>query len=401
MDAAPPSRIHSMRSDGARPLARSPAAVLPTHAPVRPLLVLALVSLARCAPSPRAIVAASSAQSAGATSRTIAATDDPRDAQPHPRDTAPTPLLRVQNAPQCPLSFADADVELARVSGVAITACDVALLSIASLREGGAPLSARQALARAVLDAAFAREASARPGLLDDETRERVDRTLSDAVVRDAARAVFIAPDRASIERYFNEHRAELDREARVHVRAIGVESESSARAIVRELQAGAPFERLAAERSSLSGARRDEGDLGLCTVEGSEVVPRTVAQRAFALGEFGAIDPEPVRVETTVRVGRRRRPRTTVRWYVVQRLERTEAEPATLEGAARRIAFRLGSSAWREALLRQRGEVLTRARAQDPVTIDDRALRSVTVRVERAAPRARTRGRVAAPRRR
>lgn len=320
--------------------------------------------------------------------------------------SAPWSVARAQNSPPCPLSFVDADVELARVGTVAITACDVALVSLASLREGGAPLTAREALARAVFEAAFAREAEARPALLDDASRDRVDRTLADAVVREAARRAFVAPSRAEIERYFAAHRADFDREPRVHVRAIAVDSEGRARAVVRELQAGASFEHIAAERSVLSGARRDEGDLGLATIEGNDLVPRAVAQRAFALAEFGAIDPEPVRVEVQERVGRRRRVRTRVRWFVVQRLERTEAEAATVESAARRIAFRLGSSSWREALVRQRAEVLERARAVDSVSIDERALRSVSIRSAPApAPAARTSRarthRVAAPRRR
>lgn len=323
--------------------------------------------------------------------------------------TQVAPAIRAQNAPSCPLSFADSDVELARVGGASITACDVALASIASLREGAAPLTAREALSRAVLDATFAREATARSGLVDDETRGRLDRTLADAVVREAARRGYVPPSRGEIERYFSAHRADFDREARVHVRAIALDSEARARAIARELQAGAPFEQLASAHSVLAGARRDEGDLGLCTVEGNDLVPRAVAQRAFALTEFSAVDPEPVRVEVQERVGRRRRLRTRVRWFIVQRLERTEAEPATVESVARRIAFRLGSSSWREALLRQRGEVLTQARATDAVTIDERALRSVVIlsAPARGAAPARTRTsrarthRVAAPRRR
>jgi parvulin-like peptidyl-prolyl isomerase len=306
------------------------------------------------------------------------------------------------------LRFADADVELARVDGVAITACDVALFSLTALREGSAPLSAREALARAVREATFAREAEARPGLVDQASSDRIDRTLADAVIRDAARRVYVAPTRAEIERYFAAHRADFDREARVHVRAIAVLHESSARALIRQLQAGAPFEHVAAEHSVLDGARRDEGDLGLVTIEGNDIVPRAVAQRAFALTEYGAIDPVPVRVEVRVqeRVGRRRRVRTRVRWYVVQRLERIEPEVATLESAARRIAFLLGTSSWREALLRQRAEVLDRARAVDSVSIDEHALRWVSIRRAPAAATAARTGRtrthrIAAPGRR
>jgi peptidyl-prolyl cis-trans isomerase C len=365
-----------------------------------------LVLLARCAPAPSEHARAQGAVSVGGAAERASSVLFVEDASDRDAAAPSSERARVQNSPACPLSFADSDVELARVGGAAITACDVALVALVSLREGGAPLTAREALARAVLEATFAREAEARAGLIDEASRDRLNRTLADAVVREAARRVFVAPSRAEIERYLAAHRADFDREPRVHVRAIAVESEARARAIVRELQAGAAFEHLAAERSVLGGARRDEGDLGLSTAEGNELVPRAVAQRAFALTEFGAIDPEPVRVEVQERVGRRRRVRTRVRWFVVQRLERTEAEPATVESAARRIAFRLGSSSWREALQRQRGEVLERARAVDSVTIDERALRSVSIQSAPAGgasprtSRSRTH-RVAAPRRR
>lgn len=375
---------------------------------MRKIATILLVLLARCAPAPSEHGRASSAIraiSAGGAAERASTAAAPEDASAQDASAASL-VARSQNSPSCPLSFADADVELARVGGLAITACDVALYSLASLREGGAPLSAREALGRVVLEAAFAREAEARAGLLDEASRDRLDRTLADAVVREAARRAFVAPSRGEIERYFAAHRAEFDREPRVHVRAIAVDSERRARQVVRELQAGASFEHIAAERSVLNGARRDEGDLGLTTIEGNDLVPRAVAQRAFALAEFGAIDPEPVRVEVQERVGRRRRVRTRGRWFVVQRLERVEAEAATVESVARRIAFRLGSSSWRDALLRQRAEVLERARAVDPVTIDERALRTVSIQSAPAArltaltSRSRTH-RVAAARRR
>lgn len=360
--------------------------------------VLAL--LLACAPAPRH-TPSSLASSGSASLPAVAAPNDAgSNASSTNADVVSAAVLpRSNSGVECPLRFADADVELARVAGTAITACDVALFALSALREGGAPLSPREALARTVLDATFARQWQSQPTLGDQELRERIDRTLADAAVREAARRRFVGPDRAEIQRYFDAHRSDFDREARVHVRAIALESESRAREIISELRAGAAFERLAEERSTLPSARRDQGDLGLSTREGSDYVPRALAERAFALSEFAAVDPEPVRVEVTELVGRRRRPRTRVRWFVLQRLERIEAEPATLEAVARRIAFRLSSGGWREALLRERGAILEQARAVDAVTIDDRALRTVRLRNDRAqrAPSASPRGRSSA----
>lgn len=359
--------------------------------------VLAL--LLACAPAPRHAPAGLGSSGSAAITTVATLGDAGSDASTSEGSLASTaPLSRANSGAECPLSFADADVELGRVAGAPITACDVALFALSSLREGGAPLSAREALARAVIDATFAREWQARTALNDQELRARIERTLADAAVRDAARRRFVGPDRAELQRYFDAHRADFDRDARVHVRAIALDSEARARAVIDELRGGAAFERLAEERSTLPSARRDQGDLGLCTREGSDYVPRPLAERAFALSEFAAVDPEPVRVEVTELVGRRRRPRTRVRWFVLQRLERIEAEPATLESAARRIAFRLSSSGWREALLRERGALIERARAIDAVTIDERALRTVRIRDERP-PRPRSASR--APRRR
>lgn len=359
--------------------------------------VLAAVLLTRCAPAPSAIHSAPSlgAQGSGASQQLTVADVQPVDA------ASAAPLVRAISVSRCPLIFDDADVELARVGGQSITACDVALVSIASLREGGAPLSPREALARAVRDATFAREASSRGLDREPETLERLQRTLEDGVVRDAARRVFVAPERATIQRYFDEHRAEFDRSARVHVRAIVLDNERAARDAIRALGQGADFAELARARSIIAGAQRDDGDLGLAMEEGSDLVPRAVAQRAFALSEFGAVDPDPVRVEVTALVGRRRRPQTRVRFFVVQRLERIEAEPATLDGVARRIAYRLSLSGFRAALVRVRSELLAAAQATDAVSIDARALSRVSLRVETRSGRARRSSRVAAPRRR
>lgn len=319
------------------------------------------------------------------------------------------PLPRAPRGEPCLLRFADADVELARVAGASVTACDVALAALVRAREGAAGEDPRAVTTRVVREWVLSEEARARGLERDGETRRRVERTLADALVRDAARRAFVAPDAETIGRYFDEHRGEYEPRARVHVRAIALESEAEAREVLRALAAGAEFERLAAERSTLPGARRDEGDLGLTTDEGSDLVPRAVAQRAFALEEFSAIDPDPVRVETLERVGRRRvRTRVRVRWFVVQRLERLEAEPVTLDAVARRIAYRLSLSAWRSALVRARGEAIAAAAAVDSVSIDAQALSRVRLRLERPAPRepvetrqAPRRRRVAAPRRR
>ncbi len=350
-----------------------------------------------CAPAPLApsTVAVAPSRPSGS-AQTPAADVAPADA------TAPGTVERTYSSSRCPLSFDGADIELARVAGQSITACDVALLSLAALREGGSPLAPRDALSRAVRDATFAREATARGLDRDAETQERLQRTLADALARDATRRSWVAPERSTIQRYFEEHRAEFDRVARVHVRAVVTSSEPAARAALRELSAGRDFGELARARSVAAGAERDDGDLGLVTEEGNELVPRAVAQRAFALTEFASVAPDPVRVEVTERVGRRRRPRTRVRFYVVQRLERIDAEPATLEAVARRIAFRLSLTSFRAALVRARGELLAGAQSVDAVSIDSRALTTVSLRPVPAPARSSGASRrVAAPRRR
>jgi hypothetical protein len=360
-----------------------------------------VAALQACAPGPPRAPETPGVAATSGGARSIV----PAIARAGERDESPSELLELvqaPDAPRCPTSFEHHAVLLARVGGEPLTGCDLALDALRATREGVAPESPSAAASALVRDAVFAREATVR-GLSQDPTvRARIDQTLADAVVRAQARVGFAVPDRAAIERYFAQHRADFDRAARVHVRAIAVEHEQDARSILDALRAqGARFEELAVARSVLTGARRDQGDLGLVDRDGSELVPAAVAAIAHGLEAFGALAPDPVPIQTSVTVSgsRRRRPRVRVqtRWYVVQRLERVDAEPATVESAARRIAFRLVRDGWTARVDAARASLLESARARDPVTIDPSALRRVALRIE--PPR--RRGRVAGARRR
>jgi hypothetical protein len=308
---------------------------------------------------------------------------------------------RAPDASPCPVEFEHRDVSLGRVGGRVLTACDLAIDALLATREGAAPVRPSLAAQALLRDALLAREAEARRLDADPIVRGRIDRTLADALVRVAARDGFVAPGRAEIERYFTQHRSEFDRPARVHVRAIAVDHEQDARSILAALRApDVRFEDLAVARSVLPGARRDQGDLGLVDANGGELVPPSVAAVAHGLGAFGELAQEPVRVEVAVTIpgrGRRRRTRQQVRWYVVQRLERLEAESITMESAARRVAFRLVGGAWTARVASARASLIELARTRDTVAIDPAALRRVALRIEAT----RGRGRVAGARRR
>jgi peptidyl-prolyl cis-trans isomerase C len=114
-------------------------------------------------------------------------------------------------------------------------------------------------------------------------------------------------------ERYEGLKQSEDFAKDEVHARHILTESEEEARAVIVELQGGADFAALAAERS-VGPSAEGGGDLGFFRRE--QMVPE-FAEAAFAL-EPGEITTEPVQ--------------TQFGWHVIMVLDRRTAEPTFAE---------------------------------------------------------------------
>jgi hypothetical protein len=335
-----------------------------------PFAPLALFALAACAPMTGAPARASH----------VGATPAARDAA-SPVAQRPRPDLPRVEGLACPIAFDDADVVLARVGDVTLTACDVAVAAARNIREGRPALPPREILRELVADAMLADEARARGLERDPSVARRVRETLAAGVVRAEALAAArdALPSEEDVARYYEAHRADFTISERVHLREVVLADEARARATLRDA-AIVPFETLVAERSTAPEARRDQGDLGLVPREGNDRVPRAVAEAGFALAEPGAVHPEPIRVETTEYVGRRRRPRTRVSWHVVQLLARVPERTLPLEDVARIIRHRLAHRSYEAAREAVRARLLTEARTAHPPTIHEPALRRTRV---------------------
>src|SRR5262249_9671297 len=103
--------------------------------------------------------------------------------------------------------------------------------------------------------------------------------------------------------------------EPEVHARHILVQSEDEAKAVIKELEAGKPFEQVAAERSKGSSGQNG-GGLGYFTEK--DMVPE-FAQAAFAMkpGEFS---------KTPVK--------TQFGWHVIKVEDRRDRQPPSFEEA-------------------------------------------------------------------
>lgn len=282
----------------------------------------------------------------------------------------------------CPVAVEDAGVEVARVAGVSLTVCDVAVRAWQRTREGLAPLGVRALVDELVAEegaAALAREEAAGGGLRDRAMAE----TLAEGLLRAEALARVAVPDEAAMARWYAAHAGDFQRPARVRARWAILRTEGGARAAIAALVAGeTDFEGVLA--GSIDPLRaRDHGDLGeLRREEVPAAVGGAVVEAAFALTRDGAVTERPVRVSvtTTVTVRRRQRARRVAGWAVVQRLGRREAEVLPLEAVRRRVQHRMMRERYEAARDEARARWEERLRAQVEAAIDARGLGAVRV---------------------
>lgn len=244
---------------------------------------------------------------------------------------------------RCPVAVQHADVEVARVAGVALTVCDVAVRAWQRTREGLPALGARALVDELVAEegaAALMREEAPGGGLRD----RAVAATLAEGLVRAEALARVTAPDEAALARWYAAHAEDFRRPARVRARWAILRTQRAAQIAILAMERGAEFEDVLAD--SIDPLRaRDHGDLGeLRREEVPAAVGRAVVEAAFALSEDGEVAPRPVRVAVTTRVTvrRRQRARRVAGWAVVQRVWRREAEVLPLEAVRRRVLHRM-----------------------------------------------------------
>lgn len=191
----------------------------------------------------------------------------------------------------------DADEVVARVNGIEITRGDLAVAAEDILQS--APdipeeeqegylityLTDLELLAQAAREAGIADEDSFRKRMEYVEKRNLMEAFLArrgtDAVTEEAAQALY------------DEVIDQVPEEQRVHARHILVETEDEAKAIREQIDGGADFAAIAAQRSLDPGSKDDGGDLGWFSQE--EMVPE-FAEAAFAL-EPGEVS-EPVQTD-------------------------------------------------------------------------------------------------------
>jgi peptidyl-prolyl cis-trans isomerase C len=163
---------------------------------------------------------------------------------------------------------------------------------------------------RLLANEAERREVADDPAVEAALARARAD-VLRDALVQQRIREETTA-DKLR-ERYEGLKQSEDFAKEEVHARHILTESEEEAKAVIEELQGGADFAALAAQRS-VGPSAQGGGDLGFFRRE--QMVPE-FAEAAFAL-EPGEITTEPVQ--------------TQFGWHVIKVLDRRTAEPTFAE---------------------------------------------------------------------
>ena len=163
---------------------------------------------------------------------------------------------------------------------------------------------------RLLANEAERREVADDPAVEAALARARAD-VLRDALVQQRIREETTA-DKLR-ERYEGLKQSENFAKEEVHARHILTESEEEAKAVIEELQGGADFAALAAQRS-VGPSAQGGGDLGFFRRE--QMVPE-FAEAAFAL-EPGEITTEPVQ--------------TQFGWHVIKVLDRRTAEPTFAE---------------------------------------------------------------------
>ena len=355
------------------------AMVPPVSKPVRVLFALALaLSAERCAPivgSP----SGSPRDRSGETSDRALASASPT------ASTAPRgPMPRAEGL-HCPIAFDDADVILARVGDVILTACDVELADRHDRSEGLSPRTPRAILGALIDETMLAEEARVRGLDRDPAVESHIHDIEADAVVQSEARHEIDGslPDEAALQAYYDAHRDDFTTSERVHVREIVLATEADAAAVLREAATDSPFDTLVS-RSIAPDAARDQGDLGLLPRGGNDRVPAAIADAAFQLTEPQSYAPAPIRIEQMMPVGRHHRLRRETTWHVVQSLGVIPERVAPFSEVREVIRHRLVFTRAQSARLAVRARLVTQLRAANTVRIDDRAV--ARVRMLRAA---------------
>jgi hypothetical protein len=282
----------------------------------------------------------------------------------------------------CPVAVENAGVEVARVAGVGLTVCDVAVRAWQRTREGLPTLSVRALVDELVAEegaAALAREDAVGRGWPD----RAVAATMAEGLLRVEALARVTVPDEAAMARWYAAHAEDFQRPARVRARWAILRTERAARAAIAELAAGeTDFEAVLGE--SIDPLRaRDHGDLGeLRREEVPAAVDGAVVEAAFGLARDGEVAERPVRVSVTTMVTVRRRPRArrVAGWAVVQRLGRREAEVLPLEAVRRRVQHRMMRERYEAAREAAGARWEERLHPQVEAAIDARVLATVRV---------------------
>lgn len=161
-------------------------------------------------------------------------------------------------------------------------------------------------------------------GLTVNELRNRVRASLTRQNL--SANIPNATVTNAEIEKYFQEHRRELDRPEQIRVRHILLESETEARFVLAKLKRGETFQDLARQHSKDPGSKEQGGDLGL--VSRGQLVGE-FEQAAFALqaGQTSEIV------------------KTQYGYHIIQVIERTSPQAASLDKAREQIRSRLLAS--------------------------------------------------------
>lgn len=211
---------------------------------------------------------------------------------------------------------------VATVDGVDITERDLAVAGL-EFRDQLAqmPGDPRSNLIHLLINIRLGAKAAKGAGMNEDPTvASRMTLAEDQVLYGEFLRKKFeAAVTEEAVRERFDTEMADFVPEDQVHVRHILVASEGEAKAIIVELDGGADFATLAAEKS-IDGSAANGGDLDFIW-PGRTVEPFEKAAYALAVGEY---TKEPVQ--------------TNFGWHVIKAEEKREQPRPTFEGEARRI---------------------------------------------------------------
>ncbi len=289
-----------------------------------------------------------------------------------PRSTDPCDILEP----------AQRTLMVARVGDQSLTLCDFARRvnnQNPYLRARFNSPEQRRTLLRSWLDAELlAAEAQSRGLDRDPSVRRAITMQLARRVeqqVRDAVPDPTITE--AEVRAYYEAHRAEYQTDAQVRVSQIVVGTLAQAQRVLTELQAHPDddglFRTRVRELSVDPSSRAAEGDLAFFPRNGGATVEPEVAEAAFTLTRNGQILD---RVVESAHGGANRGRGC----HVLRLTARRDPLHRSLEDETRRIRARLLRERYEAAQEAAVQGLLTRLRAQTPVTIDEAALSAVHI---------------------